>query len=166
MIRMRQRPGADLLEALDIGEDAGAEVDVLDVHHLQAGLRHGRDIVGRDFLVRQGHAGRPRVMAAERVVIDVQLERPRAIVELLGQRRMRIVQPAPAIRRGAADDLHDRLGNGLVIAVVGADRQDVGHAQIVVHPGPRAALAGAGRVRRIQIALGRHARLPKTLVPT
>ena len=156
--RMRQTPGPDDLQAVDKGETRRAEIDVLDVKDLQTRFRHGGHVVRRHRLPAHLQPGRVREPAPIGVIGQVKLQGPRAVVELLDQRRMVIVESERRLRRGGLQQRHQGRGDRLLVAVVSAHREDVVHPQIAVHPALRAASTGPRGVRRLQIAGWRRSR--------
>jgi hypothetical protein len=141
VVGMGFRPGADLLEA--VGEQ-GADrpiIDVRDVDHLHPGLGHVGEVVGRGV---GGHlaAERARIAAALRVVHEVQFELPRSVVQLLGQRRVAVVEGIGGLGIAGAQVRHLQGRDRHLVAVVAAHGLQLVHLQRIDRRARAARLAG------------------------
>ena len=130
--RVRARPCADLCEAGDERLAVAAVVDVLDVHHLEAGLGH--DAVGVKGWVRGEACGSYHlrsegmsVAAAVGVGEDIEFELAHAALELLGQRWMRVIETCIFFGILLLQELAFAGRDAGVIAVVRADDLDLVH---------------------------------------
>ncbi len=90
-------------------------------------------------------------------MVDIDLELAGAGVQLLRQRTMSIVELIGSVGRGRTDQGQDGVGRLGLVAVVRADGDEIVELQVAVHPGALAARAGAGRIRRREIASGGRA---------
>ena len=127
---MRLRPGAHLTQAGEKGLACTALVDVLDVHDLETGLQHqaagifGR-IGGKSGGCHHGRALGVSVAATLRVGVDVDLNLPDAVIQLLRQRRMAVVQACGGLRILLLQPLGSVRPQTGVVAVVRADDLDL-----------------------------------------
>ncbi len=125
--RMRLRPVAHLFQALHEAHARAAEIDVVQVHDLEARRTHARLVVGRPRRRRVAAAMRARRLhqpAAVRVVVDVQLQHAHALLQLLRERGMGIVEAVGAggVHRAMRGQFAGR--HRLLVAVVRADELD------------------------------------------
>jgi hypothetical protein len=145
------RPGADLFQAVGEQRANGAVVDVGHVDHLHPRPAHGREVVRRG-VGRHLAAQRRQEAAALRVVDEVDLQLARAIVQLLAQGFVAVVQGVGRLRIGPAQIGHFLRRDGHLVAVVGADGLQRVHLQRID--------GGARAVRRagglLQVAGGGH----------
>ena len=144
VVRVRLRPGPDLLQAAHEGLAVGDVVDVLDVHHLEAGLgEHALLVESRGAPLVQGRPERVGEAAALGVGVDVELHLADAMVELHGQRRVAVVQPVERLGVGRLQELGHAWRQAGVIAVVAADHLDLVDADVVVGAGGEAVGRGS-----------------------
>ncbi len=129
--RMGLRPGPDLLQGVDEGRGMGAEVDVLDVQDLQAGLaeltvgvRVGAGVLapGLHHLPERRLGEETALGVGEHVELDLADAQVR---ELLGERAVAVVQALGLATRAGRDQFQDRRGRHDVVRVVGADDLDL-----------------------------------------
>ena len=150
---MGQRPAADHRQAIDQGQAGRQHVDVRHMHDLEAGPGEGGAPFRRLGDPGLGRQDRVQEPPALRVIVDIDLQLPRADVELVDQRPVSIVQRLSARRAGRRVKRHHRWIDLGLVAVVGADAHQVIELQVSVHPGSLAATARRGRVRRSEIAV-------------
>ncbi len=123
VLGMRVAPGLDLLQASDETDACGAEIEIRDVHHLEARLCE----LGRggsvEALAERARAERIREAPALRIDVHVQFQLARATVERFGQAAMRVIEQDRGPARTRTQLRHLRVWNRDFVAVVRADAQ-------------------------------------------
>ncbi len=128
-------PATQLAEAARERRAVAAEVEVLHVQDLEARRLHlAFGVVGPRrgdaALGQPGQTARRRVAPALGVVDHVELERAQAAVELIGERRVPVLERADARRRAQLEQQREqRRVDRLLVAVVAAQHLQVVEAE-------------------------------------
>ncbi len=152
------RPASNLLQGLDERGRRGPKIDVLHMEDLHPGTeQHAVRIGVGAGIAPQPPQDLPRtgisIMTSLRIVEDIQLDLAHALGrELLGERRMRVVECLCLMFAGRRDQCPHGGQRGHVVRVVRADHLDLVPANLIVRKckaiGQDRRIPGSGRTTR------------------
>ncbi len=138
---MRARPAFEDGEAVLQRDAARAVVEILDVQHLEARPGHVVRIAVGQRLAEHGGAFGVREQPALRIVGDVDLDGAGAVVQLIAQRGVEIIERRRELRRARGERREQLRIDRLLVAVMGSDGDDVVEAAAAAIGGLRRAAA-------------------------